>query len=153
MANKENINKVIETIKACIPGVHFSMSDYLFSYDLDQTSKKWLSEILERSKDPLKESEKDNCGTVGCIAGFCVLTMISDKQGAVIQDYDEIEDETGREYLGITETQALQLFNWDELIPNTLPSLKAFGEVTREDAVKVLEHLRDTNEVDWSIID
>ena len=98
------------------------MKDYLITYNSDSANSMWLRKILEESSDPLKESEKDDCGTVGCIAGFCVLTICNDKEDGNIKAYEDMEDQTGRAYLGITEKQGDQLFTWEELSRDKLPS-------------------------------
>jgi hypothetical protein len=71
------------------------------------------------------------CGTVGCIGGFTKL---------LLGDFDTMRD-TG-EKLGITEDAADRL---------CYPDIEErYATVTREHAIRVLEHLRETGRVDWS---
>lgn len=80
------------------------------------------------------------CGTSCCIAGFAYLA----KHGEVATHYStEIVGDTAQEFLGLTDIQKQKLFN---------PTHTDNGyEATYEEGIKVLEHLRDTGVVDWSV--
>jgi hypothetical protein len=72
------------------------------------------------------------CGTVGCIGGYTELLFDT---GGLLQD---IADK-----LGITPDAADQL---------CYPDIEErYKSVTRERAIHVLDYLRDTGRVDWSV--
>jgi hypothetical protein len=157
--NVENINKTIARIRAN-KNFKFNMADW---GDHDE-------QVFDNNKHP--------CGTSACIAGFASLASGSvpivkeiftywtghDEEKSIevdVMKFDEAADngysgafDVGRNYLGLTEDQADALF---------IPSRKYIGDTnghifmgpdffaaTDEDAIRVLEHLRDTGNVDWS---
>jgi len=84
------------------------------------------------------------CGTVACIAGWIVF---ADSPIDFAMAREALIPSKACDIAGLTEDEAYELF---------LPSLPfgiSWGSVTPEHAVKVLEHLRDTGEVDWMIIE
>jgi len=84
------------------------------------------------------------CGTVACIAGWIVF---ADSPIDFAMAHETLIPTLAREITGLTAEEAADLF---------LPSLPAgitWGSVTPEQAIVVLEHLRDTGEVDWMVIE
>lgn len=95
--------------------------------------------IAQDGRDP---NDDHWCGTTCCIAGFAIVS----KYGKVVNPYGPEPIplvETAREYLGINDEQAEQLF---------YAPTEAAWKITADSGIKLLEHLRDTGEVDWTII-
>ncbi len=103
--------------------------------------------------------EKNHCGTAACIAGFAALIdtdhvksprgdrwsffAIGDSQ---IDANIRYVDEVAQDFLGLTTDQAHDLFMPDILrVP--------LREVSAENAIKVLENLIETGDVDWFVTD
>lgn len=87
----------------------------------------------------------DNCDTVACLAGWAAIVAKEDPRDAGI--------ETLANFLDISLRDARQLAY--ALTPKNQDN--TFGpphmnSITPEEALRVLEHLRDYEEVDWSII-
>lgn len=90
--------------------------------------------------------EKHVCGTVGCIAGHAiVIAMKENAIGKGFTDYDSIIPAAGA-YLDLTMYDARELFKARALNGN-------FDSVTKQQAINVLKHLRDTGDVDWDMMD
>lgn len=125
MANAENINRVIASIKGEIEAtkeIGFNMGDYVTkdAYDLSGRS----------------------CGTVACIAGHAYSIV---KNGVVDTEvaWREAED-VGAEFLdlGMSDADAL-FYGYGASCP--------LDAITPQKAIRTLEHLRDTGEVDWTV--
>lgn len=76
------------------------------------------------------------CNSVACIAGWCAYIAKADLSESDIP-------EVAMNWLEITVEQSCELF--------TPQAVEDYEAVTIEDAIRVIEHLRDTGEVDWSI--
>lgn len=123
MPNIENINKLIEVLKSDRAKNHFNMSV-------------WLDN--GKSYPPLP-SEINKCGTVACIGGWCnVLQYEENPDKFYAADYQALEE---TDWLGLDDDSAHALFY----------SSVSFGITDPLDVIPVLEHLRDTGEVDWSL--
>jgi hypothetical protein len=85
-----------------------------------------------------------SCGTTACTAGWAWL-MFKDKDSIDHTLPDEIELQAA-ELLGLTEAEADNLFFG-------VDCGKRLTDITTGDAIKVLRHLADTGEVDWTIIE
>lgn len=126
MPNIELINKVINVIKE--EENFFSMSDF------------FVSEAMRGSDDLPEEVYEVKCGTPACICGWVQKIVDPKLKGS------ELGDTTAAaKALGLTYNDSDNLFY-------ALHAGKPWSEITRHEAVKVLEHLRDTGKVDWSII-
>lgn len=79
-----------------------------------------------------------NCGTVACIGGWVDAVRLRTTDACTIMDADS---EGTVEFLGITQDQAANLF---------FPRGFSGGKHTPAQAVRVLRHLAETGEVDWS---
>jgi hypothetical protein len=130
--NKENVQLVIDAIKAGkvrdVP-IGFLMSNYI-TFDGDIIS--W---------DDDDRAIKHDCGTAACIGGYCGLLMgqsVDETRNNSIRPY--------REWLGISEEEVYLLFF-------AHGCATPFEKITAEQAVKVLEHLRDTGVVYWGAAD
>lgn len=73
------------------------------------------------------------CGTCGCIGGWTNAL------------FDGCGRADARDALGLTHEEANALF-----YPYGLGGPDGQWRITRRQAIRVLEHLRDTGEVDWS---
>ena len=120
MINKANIDRVIAAIEN--EENHFSMADYV-GWD-----------------------EGKECATPGCICGWANALRNKDNRANSFNIYSpnriKLSDETAaRKFLGIDVYQAMYLFK---------PTHKPWGHITRAEAIKALERLRDTGEVWWA---
>ena len=79
----------------------------------------------------------NECGTPACIAGWA---------GRIFST--RITQAEGYEILGLNEEQA-----WDLFLPGNQLNLigRFYNEITLGHAVKVLDHLIETGEVDWHV--
>ncbi len=91
----------------------------------------------------MTEEEANICGAAGCIAGHCYL--ICDKDG----EYSLTR--MGEDFLGLSYRQTVRLFMPDNQYASCKVSKKSKRFVTRQRAIKVLENLLETGEVDWSV--
>lgn len=80
-----------------------------------------------------------NCGTSCCLAGHVLIQ-------AGISTSSFLIDSVAAEYLGLSEIQSTRLFT-----PVSLKNLDPYS-ATPEQAIKVLEHLLATGEVDWGVM-
>ena len=141
MVNRENVLKVAEAIEtgALVErGIGFNMARYGAAVD-------------DIAKDHI-----DNCGTVCCIAGYALALKRPDISGEDIAgEHFNIEAEATR-YLGLDLGDAGELFlpqppysrPW-----NQIDHQRYLAQITPAQAVRVLRHLAETGEVDWSIAD
>jgi hypothetical protein len=82
------------------------------------------------------------CGTAACIGGFAAICAKGSVQD--ILNGPSYIDDIGAEFLDIDEATVMDLF---------YPSANPYGYMaTADNAIAVLEHLRDTGEADWSRI-
>ncbi len=132
--NKDNLKKLIKVMKEKKYG--FVMG--ILYIDTDDKMNKYLNK-----PKLITEEEANICGTAGCIAGHCYLIS---KQKV---EYDLTE--IGGDFLGLSDTQTVRLF-----VPNNHYASYKVGKkskkfITRARAIKVLENLLETGEVDWSV--
>lgn len=124
--NIEHIDQVIASIKGEIEltkKVGFNMLQYFMQRpDLDQTHR--------------------HCGTVACIAGHAQLL-----QEAMTGRNGERSRHLGMKFLGLDGGEADDLF-YGYSGGMQLP----LERITSEQAIEVLEHLKTTGEVDWSVV-
>jgi hypothetical protein len=148
--NKENLLKLAEVLESPAAEAHFNMATWLDHFG---------AHALDLSSIPIKDALED-CGTVACIAGWAARLA---KPNAVIKPGD-IES-IAKEFLGFADTspgfstetaeavergELLECCKSDDLfVPNSTYMKKA----TAKDAAKVVRHLVETGEVDWSVID
>lgn len=138
----KNIDRVIEFIRN--EEIGFNMSDWVDNLD------------EEDAADFAVTQTKKTCGTVACIGGTVEFLKYGGNK----------DEKFIAEFIGYTEA-----FEWlvegidlvEEYEPDQLfepmnenanfcahnPKDPSF--VTREKAIRVLEHLRDTGELDWSV--
>jgi hypothetical protein len=125
--NKKRILEVADAIERhAIKDLGFNMSTYM------QTP-------LQRWAMPDRSGH--DCGTVGCIAGWTLaltngVATVKEMLGGRIHA-------KAAEALGLDRLTALELF--------LAPGMGChYGQVTPEEAVRVLRHLAETGVVDWS---
>lgn len=126
--NTEHIDSLIMEIKEVTknPKKRFAMNT-------------WLRDDL-----PLAEGE---CGTAGCIAGWALVAMGDvnkhrSEYGSGILFTTQTQHEVAK-WLGITWGQSQQLFS---------PPIDDAYNATAEQAIKVLELMRDKGVIDWERI-
>lgn len=152
MVNKENINKVIDWIKED-QGAHLHMCSWFES--LGQK---------EEGYDPEKP-HWNFCNTAFCIGGYAFILAQQEKLKQKGKDVVELEElnlpdvsgreieTTAREYLGLTTAgdmiKAHHLFTMHKSMD--MENFDGLPQAQRaEAAINVLEHLRDTGNVDWN---
>lgn len=116
-----------------------------------------LADLIEQQPQSLHDDQPGfnmnrfvhHCGTPSCIAGWAAWEAL--QRPANIQEtwregerYRDVEDEA-REYLGIDAETAGRLFWGTDGIK--------LEPITKEQAARVLRHLAQTGEVDWSIVE
>lgn len=146
--NTDNINKLIDWLKVD-QGRHFHMSS-------------WNSTVLDDK--PFKyDPNKEYCGTTFCLAGTCELLFQLDNNVLPQELQVNIRGWRGRyrvrgtEYLDLNVKQGERLFLMDGLdgegpvlIRHMLQKFDQLCKPRRAAAaIRVLEILRDTGEVDW----
>lgn len=85
------------------------------------------------------------CGTPACIAGWANFVR-TDDDGTFLGDMS-----AAAMWLGITKSQAEELFAPDEDFEEEDGPLFLWSEITPTHAAAVLRHLADTGRVDWSV--
>lgn len=135
MLNKANVDLVIASIRGEAEhtkklGVGFNMSDFLAD--------------AHEKRHP--DRSGNACGTVACIAGHAALLHQPNVGLADIYEANDYNLEPAAcIFLGISERQGDDLFYGHDYEGD-------LSEITPDEAITVLEHLKKTGEVDWSII-
>jgi len=130
MVNKAAIDKVIASIRGEVErtkDLGFNMGFAVENGETDRT--------------------KRGCGTVACIAGHTYVNKVGRSPSRVADNYNWSElFDTAQEELGLTGEQRAQLF----FAENTkyYDNLEA---ITPGQAIRTLEHLRDTGRVSWYV--
>lgn len=145
--NKANIDKLIAWLKADA-GEHFEMGEW----------RRWKRAGLEQ--------KQEYCDTTFCLAGHCDV-LVQTEAGSNLDQlvFNGMRDgafgyfRTGAQYLGLLESQAKQLFmmakseDGEDDEDDGLSKRCAFDRLPDchriHAAIRVLQHLRDTGEVDW----
>jgi hypothetical protein len=83
------------------------------------------------------------CGTAACIGGFAAIAAKGDKIKKVFKS-DKAPETIGQRFLDLDDETAHDLF---------YPTGLEYGfSATAKDAIKVLEHLKKTGKVKWSVV-
>ena len=140
MPNAANINRLIEHLQSD-NGSHFRMANFA-----DYT--------FEGADIPIKvmtdPKQIHTCKTAFCIAGWVNALTAADSDGnRKIGDLNFGSESRAADWLGIDSEQGENLF----FMVSADPELEEFDElpdaIRKRAAIAVLEHLRDTGEVDW----
>lgn len=136
--NKERLLELADLLESEKVVGHFDMDYFFKSYNLSvptHTHKLGAAEAL------------NVCGTVACIAGWAVAAFNPKLQGFQI-DYEQI----AADLLGLRYEQADRLFtpsdNGDDCDPEDED--RSPYAASAKQAAKVVRHLAETGEVDWS---
>jgi hypothetical protein len=139
--NKENILKLAEVLESPAAEKHFCMGT-------------WFNDRAHEDGLPINETfahSINNCNTTACIAGWCAVLAVPDRiVGRKNSEWEghtwngDTVFEVGRAYLELDPNAAERLF---------APRGRAIAEDDPKQAAKVLRHLAETGEVDWSVID
>lgn len=122
MANIDNLNKVIDFLK----------------HEKDNEEKKNYFHF--DMSIYLDTKYQDVCGTAGCIAGACIVTNRGLEYYQKMP-YRDVPTEAA-DWLELTDEEVWALFCGDV-------ETGILRKITKEHAIKVLEHFRDTGEIDW----
>lgn len=149
----KNIDKLIEFLKA--ENVAFSMTHWNLTLHEDEA---------EYISDDYGDKEADNfrgCGTIACIGGSAALIKAQElNPGIKFSDLEDIHVGSYREsYDWIIEGMPYvnPLYYPEDLFePNHETAFfeASFGSddyIERAKAIRVLEHFRDTGDIDWSL--
>lgn len=114
--------RLVRNVIANLPPERFNMN-YWAAYVENEDDVENIVEVLH------------NCGTVACIGGWT---------NAIFGDETESTYDAAK-HLGLSDRTAHSLFYpWG--------ISKSFDEITIDEAIQVLDHLIETGEVDWSIV-
>lgn len=124
--NREAIT-VLRNVLAVLPRERFTMAHYT---------------TVGTGKDDRLSSEqlKHDCGTAACMVGWtnALLSPLYTSNAGDVAG--------ARVLLDLSYDQANKLFHpWEDRSPRPIPWI----DITNEQAVKVLDHLLETGEVDW----
>ena len=97
----------------------------------------WISPGYDHNTD---ETVYEGCGTTCCMAGAISVMEHGSAKAALREGYWGGFQADGAKFLGISDDDAYTLF-----------VDRADHGVTVDQAVQVLEHLKTTGEVDWSV--
>lgn len=120
--NRENIQKVRDVI-AALPRKRFNMTGWAHG------GNRYYSEISP------SEITHD-CDTAACIGGWAVALSAPDETTPFSTDVRE----RASAFLGIDGSMSMDLF---------MPNIENWSRITNAHAVRVLDHLLATGEVDW----
>lgn len=127
--NIANLDRLIAALEAASPEM-FDMSNYW-----DTTNSMNNTEILMY----VKSLSAPPCGTAACFAGWC--TFLASTQDLRFNRNGGISFmQTGCNFLGLDFPTATDLFH---------PQHRDDWNISRDDALKLLRHLRATGEVRW----
>lgn len=136
MANAENINKVIASIKG----------------EIEATKKLGFNMSYPIQNDRMDRSGR-GCGTIACIAGHAYVNTLDVKRGTIVKLAYTFEwgklFKVAQDELGLTYEEREKLFF--AVDPDSEEELADLDEITPEQAIRTLEHLRDTGEVSWKV--
>lgn len=141
--NRENIQKVRDHI-AALPKKRFSMAAYFGDVLVDDDDgAKWVGTANWDRRKTNREMAEGGCNTCACIAGHTLVALRPNDLLA-----ERIAGPAQR-LLWLTTDQADKLFepnNHDSAFRDAGLTLE---RVTLSHAVRVLDHLLETGEVDW----
>jgi hypothetical protein len=127
--NVENIRALAARLRAPATQGHFNMGIY-FNFNGEENRYSTVAQDIH------------TCGTTACIAGFAYIMAKPDGPSYEADRNWNFTDFRGREiaksWLGITETQAFNLFESNARL-----------DITPEQAAQVLDRLAETGEVSW----
>ena len=128
MANVENINKVIKALS--FEQAYFNMRDWTLYTGLHDISPEYPENI---------------CGTPSCIGGWCEAIMVY--EGVAEEGDGATYTRDIADWLGIEAKDAYDIF-YPGCFLFENDSRSAY-DATKEDAIRLLERLAETGEVDW----
>jgi hypothetical protein len=132
MLNVDAINNVIASIR----GELEVTKDIGFNMDYPLSSVGALSALGDYK---IPDHSSRGCGTVACIAGHAAVLALNG--GRPLNKWDVFD--IASDYLGIRRLDQNELF-YAYSLPNG-----SLGKIHPEQAIRALEILRDTGEIDW----
>lgn len=143
MPNTDNINILIDRLRH-VDGRHVKMFDFSEVAEVAEEDERKPIGIITDAK------EMHTCNTAFCIAGWVnALKSVRVNSKMKIEDLLFSNDEYAADWLGIDEDQAHALFYMEESAIDTMEFDELPDNIRKRAAIAVLEHLRDTGEVDW----
>ena len=127
MPNVKNINKVINAIRAAGTGEYEGLGFNMAAW--------------HAGNGVFSDLSGHKCGSVACIAGWA-WAVSSGGTKRIPYWPDNGYTAHGRDFFDISVQQARDLFT---------PDITDLDEITVDQAIETLEHLRDTGEVVWYI--
>lgn len=107
----------------------------------------YLREGESNLEHKLRSIANTDCGTVACIAGYTAILFIEEARKYARNSTITIE-QFATAVLGLQASVADALFYGQGYLKYPCPK---YHEITREDAIMVLEHLLKTGTVDWKV--
>lgn len=152
---QRRVQLVIDALKAGV--MYLDMGTWL------ETKHAYIRNMPDTIFDEVLESEEfSECGSVGCIGGLASVVMLEDHPFLAERPVEDVVTELYQEdsmpsveipvarWLGLDMKSSDRMFYpeaWDKDIE------KRRQIFSKEQVVAVLEHYRDTNEVNWGILD
>jgi hypothetical protein len=138
--NIDNLNKLIDHLKK-VPRGAFSMADWIRSTNFIRGREQLYRDAanIVTAQEAAGPEGEHTCGTVACIAGHAALLAAADGSATSAVEQSLSTDHIAEEWLGINHAFGRRLF-----LPDYLP-LRG-----RDEAIRVLERLRDTGKVRWN---
>lgn len=159
--NKVRLQKLIDHMTR-MPNKAFDLSMWMDSPKkvigislVEEFTPQTATELLEAQE---KSKGKHICGTSGCIAGYAGVLARAEKFRIVRKDPEykmTPYSYNAMRWLGLNRDDARKLFVPTPFELGERPDGRVYyrtlEDVTRKQAIKTLENLRDTGVVDWSV--
>lgn len=139
--NRENIKKVRDHI-ARLPVERFAMDAYFGERETSGLSGPWVCGVATDGSKTNLSMVEGACNTCACIAGHALVAL------APLENTPKGIAKRATDLLGLSRGKSGQLFepnNNDDWFRQNM----RLEKVTRAHAVRVLDHLLETGEVDW----
>ena len=138
--NRENIQKVRDRI-ASLPAKRFSMESY---FGRRESSLRLAYDNYPEPGATNRDMLEGACNTCACIAGHTLIALTPDSKPP--RDYAR----AAAKLLGLKPNLALRLFEPNNTDAWFIGRGRELSAVTKTQALRVLDHLIQTGEVDWS---
>lgn len=138
--NKDNVQLLIDALKQELKAKTRDVGFNMNWWTIDKIDLESFENSPGLRGIKFKDLTGNSCGTTACLGGWCNILSgfaeLSLSEGST--------NANAREFLGLDEDGARTLF-----YP---PMIKHYDDITPQDAIEVLEHLRDTGIVNWALV-